>query len=51
MTFEEFCEYLPHQMHETIYNDSEGRTIVVIRAIDLYALVTDLVNKKLKDNT
>jgi len=46
MTFEEFWEYLPNQMHEAIYNDSEGRTIVVIRAIDLFALVTDIVNKE-----
>ena len=46
MTFKEFLEYLPSQMHEAIYNDSEGRTIVVIRTIDLYALMTDMVNKE-----
>jgi len=43
MTLAEFNDYVTSQQHETVYDDSEGRTIVVIRMLDLYALVNDVV--------
>jgi hypothetical protein len=43
MTLAEFNEYVTSQEHETVYDDSEGRTIVVIRMLDLYALVNAVV--------
>ena len=43
MTLAEFNEYVSAEQHEAIYEDSEGRVIVVIRMLDLYALVNDVV--------
>lgn len=43
MTLAEFHEYVSNEAHEAIYNDSEGRTIVVLRMLDLYFLVNDVV--------
>jgi hypothetical protein len=43
MTLAEFADYVSNQQHEAIYDDSEGRTIVVIRMLDLYALVNGVV--------
>lgn len=43
MTLAEFNDYVTAQEHETVYEDSEGRTIVVIRMLDLYALVNAVV--------
>lgn len=43
MTLAEFNDYVSAQEHEAIYDDSEGRTIVVIRMLDLYALVNGVV--------
>lgn len=43
MTLAEFADYVSNQQHEAIYDDSEGRTIVVLRMLDLYFLVNDVV--------
>lgn len=43
MTLAEFNNYVRGEAHETIYDDSEGRTIVVIRMLDLYALVNGVL--------
>ena len=40
MTYEEFLEFVPSKcMYETIYDDSEGRTILVISMLDAYGMV------------
>ena len=40
MTYGEFLEFVPSKcMYETIYDDSEGRTILVIRLLDAYGMV------------
>jgi hypothetical protein len=40
MTYEEFLEFVPSKcMYETIYDDSEGRTILVISLLDAYGMV------------
>lgn len=45
MTLSEFNDYFKQNaMHETIYDDSEGRRIVVIRMLDLYALMNGMKN-------
>ena len=37
MTYEEFLDFVRAKcMYETIYDDSEGRTILVIRMLDAY---------------
>jgi hypothetical protein len=42
MTYEEFLEFVSSKcMHETIYEDSEGRLILVIDMLSAY----DMVNK------
>lgn len=46
MTLAEFNNYVSEQVHEAIYNDSEGRTIVVIRMLDLYTLVSGMVHRE-----
>ncbi len=39
MTYEEFWTFVEKDcMYETIYDDSDGRTIVVIRMLDLWGL-------------
>ena len=46
MKYEDFEKLVKHQSrHETIYNDSEGRTIVVIRLLDLFVLVTKAIQQ------
>ena len=43
MTYEEFLEFIPAKcMYETIYDDSDGRTILVIRMLDAYGMVNKL---------
>lgn len=50
MTLLEFNDYFKQNaMHEAIYDDSEGRRIVVIRMLDLYSLVNDLTKKAKHD--
>ncbi len=40
MTYEEFIEFVESKcLYETIYEDSEGRTILVIRILDAYGMV------------
>ena len=40
MTYEEFLKFVPTKcMYETIYDDSEGRDILVIRMLDAYGMV------------
>ena len=40
MTYEEFQEYVRSKcMYETIYTDSDGREILVIRLLDAYGMV------------
>jgi Ni2+-binding GTPase involved in maturation of urease and hydrogenase len=46
MTYEEFVKFVQSQcMHETIYEDSEGRSILVINLLDAYSMV----NKAIKE--
>ena len=40
MTYEEFLDFVTTKcMYETIYDDSEGRTILVIALLDAYGMV------------
>ena len=46
MTHEELINRLENDgCYEAIYNDSEGRRIVVIRSLDLYGFVVGLIRK------
>ena len=41
MTYEEFLDFVRAKcMYETIYDDSDGRTILVIRMLDAYKFIT-----------
>jgi len=43
MTYEEFVKFVQSKcMHETIYEDSEGRSILVINLLDAYGMVNKL---------
>jgi hypothetical protein len=43
MTYEEFLEFVSSKcMHETIYEDSEGRLILVIDMLSAYSMVNKL---------
>ena len=43
MTYEEFLEFVPSKcMYETIYDDSDGHPILVIRLLDAYGMVNKL---------
>jgi hypothetical protein len=47
MTYTEFWEFVDAEcMYETIYDDSDGRTIVVIRMIDLWGLANKFKQKE-----
>jgi hypothetical protein len=49
MTYEEFFKFVQSEcMHEAIYDDSEGRTILVIRMIDAYGMVNKAQKKETK---
>jgi len=40
MTYEEFLDFVPAKcMYETIYDDSDYKTILVIRMLDAYGMV------------
>jgi hypothetical protein len=40
MTYEEFLKFVPSKcMYETIYDDGEGRTILVIKLLDAFSMV------------
>ena len=40
MTYDEFREKVRNAMHETIYTDSDGREILVIKVLEAYSLLT-----------
>ena len=43
MTYGEFLEYVSSKcLHETIYTDSDGHPILVIRLLDAYGMVNKL---------
>jgi len=46
MTYDEFVSYANNSMHETIYVDSEGRRILVIRLIEAYALFNHAIRQE-----
>jgi len=49
MTYEEFFNFVQSKcMHEAIYEDSEGRTILVIRMLDAYGMVSKAQEKETK---
>lgn len=40
MTYEEFLNFVPSKcVYETIYDDSDGRTILVIKLLDAFGMV------------
>lgn len=44
MTYEEFVKFVQSKcMHETIYEDSEGRSILVIDLLDAYGMANKLI--------
>ena len=50
MTYEEFLDFVPAKcMYETIYDDNDGRTILVIRMLDAYKFITQWQGLTLKD--
>jgi hypothetical protein len=47
MNVDQFHDYLErYGCYETIYEDSDGKVILVIRFLDAYALVNKLINKE-----
>jgi regulator of RNase E activity RraB len=46
MNYQEFVERVQHSMHETIYEDSEGRSILVIDLLDAFALANKFIDDK-----
>lgn len=43
MTYEEFLKFVPAKcIHETLYEDTEGRPILVISMLDAYDMVDKL---------
>ena len=50
MNYQQFEKYVrEHCEYETIYDDSEGRRIVVIKLIDMYFLCNELSKDKVND--
>ena len=46
MTYEEFLNFVPSKcMYETIYDDSDGRTILVIKLLDAFSMVNKAQRK------
>lgn len=49
MTYNEFIDIVKKSgEYEVVYDDSEGRLILVIRMIDAYGLISDCVKKEMK---
>jgi len=46
MTYQEFVQLVQHSMHETIYEDSEGRSILIIDLLDAFALANKFIDDK-----
>jgi len=42
MKYQEFSKFVENEKHETIYEDSDGRRILVIRMLDLYNVFNEL---------
>ena len=52
MRYHEFMEFVEKEcMHEAIYDDSEGRRILVIRMLDAYLLANDYLSKEKTNET
>jgi hypothetical protein len=52
MRYHEFMEFVEKDcMHEAIYDDSEGRRILVIRLLDAYLLANDYLSKEKANET
>jgi hypothetical protein len=52
MTYDDFAEHVARKgMYETIYTDSEGREILVIRLLDAYGLVRPWVGLTEQEHT
>lgn len=50
MTAIEFEKFIEKECsYETIYQDSEGRTIIVMSWMDAYCMVNDAIKKENKD--
>ena len=50
-TYQEFVEFVRMAcMHETIYEDSEGRDILVIRVLDAYGMAHSWAMEHTRDN-
>jgi hypothetical protein len=44
MTYEDFVKFVQSKcMHETIYEDSEGRSILVIDLLDAFAMTNKMI--------
>ena len=56
MTYEDFEKFVREKcMYETIYDDSDGRRILVVRLLDAYGMVNkapalERMNKAAEDN-
>jgi hypothetical protein len=47
MSFVEFKKFLKKNcMYETIYTDSDGREIIILKVIDVFCLVNDAIKKE-----
>jgi hypothetical protein len=47
MTYEEFLDFVPAKcLYETIYDDSDGRTILVIRMLNAYGMVNEAAKRE-----
>jgi regulator of RNase E activity RraB len=46
MTYQEFVQRVQQSMHETIYEDSEGRSILIIDLLDAFGLASKLIEAK-----
>jgi hypothetical protein len=52
MNYEEFWTFVEKEcMYETLYDDSDGRTIVVIRMLDLWGLANKFKQKEKANET
>lgn len=47
MTKDDFVDYIKNEcIHEAIYEDSEGRSVLVITLLDAYAALNTLLNRE-----
>ena len=52
MTYGEFKDFVKRRCtYETMYEDTDGRYILVIRLMDAYTMVNDIVEEELKNDT